>query len=195
LVELQHVNVKLLLRDAGEPDLEPLIPVFHGWIRDQALGGELLLDIADYRHVRAGPGVILIGHEGDYSVDHSDNRLGFRYNRKAAVPGSNQDRLLQAMRAALVACQRMEAEPQLNGKIKFGGQEIDIFFNDRLLVPNTAATRQSVEPELDMFFSRLFRGGYSISYASAADPRKLFGAGVKASRAVTVTNLLSNLDS
>ena len=99
-MEMQHVNVKLLVRNPEDVDLEPLIPVFHGWIQSQR-GEGLLLDIADYRHVDAGPGVVLIGHEGNYSVDNTDNRLGVRYNRKAALDGSNQDRLKQAARAAL----------------------------------------------------------------------------------------------
>ena len=57
-MELQHVNVKLLVKNPQEVDLEPLIPVFHGWIQDQVCE-ELLLDVADYRHVYAGPGVVL----------------------------------------------------------------------------------------------------------------------------------------
>ena len=61
--------------------------------------GELLLDVADYRHVPAGPGVMLIGNEGDYSVDNTGDRLGIRYNRKAALDGDNQDRLRQAARS------------------------------------------------------------------------------------------------
>src|SRR5580693_7012882 len=106
-MELQHVNVKLLVQNQGEIDLEPLIPVFHGWIQDQ-VGEGLLIDIADYRHVDGGPGVVLIGHEGNYSVDNTDHRLGIRYNRKAVLDGNNQDRLKQAAHAALKACQRLE---------------------------------------------------------------------------------------
>ena len=83
-MQLQHVNVKLLLQNAEGARLEPLIPVFHSWIEHQN-GDELLIDIADYTHVPAGPGVVLIGHEGNYSVDNTGNRLGVRYNRKAAV--------------------------------------------------------------------------------------------------------------
>src|ERR1700681_1853968 len=157
LVQLQHVNVKLLLRNPEEVDLEPLIPVFHDWIRDQ-VGEGLLLDVADYRHVDAGPGVVLIGHEGNYSVDNTDNRLGVRYNRKAPLDGSNQDRLRQAARAALTACQRLETEPGLNGKFRFNGREIDLFINDRLLAPNRESTRDAAQPDLDSFFSKLFGG-------------------------------------
>src|SRR6202171_1260877 len=149
-MEMQHVNVKLLVRNPEEVDLEPLIPVFHGWIQNQ-IGEGLLLDIADYRHVHAGPGVVLIGHEGDYSVDNTDHRLGVRYNRKAPLDGSNQDRLKQAARAALMACQRLEAESRMGGKLRFNGQEMEIFINDRLLAPNSGATRQAFESDFENF--------------------------------------------
>ncbi len=196
-MQLQHVNVKLLVNSLDERDLEPLIPVFHSWIRGQGFGevsGELLLDVADYRHVPGGPGVVLIGHEGNYSVDNTGNRPGVRYNRKAALDGSNQDRLRQAARAALLACQRLEAEPLLQGKLGFTGQEIELFFNDRLLVPNRGGTRETVQADLDAFFQKLFRGGeYSVTYGR--EPRELFGVSVKSARAFPVATLLANLDS
>jgi hypothetical protein len=192
-MELQHVNVKLRVNDAGEQDMEALIPVFHRWIREQALDG-LLLDVADYRHVPSGPGVVLIGHEADYSVDNADNRLGVRYNRKAAGNGSNLDRLTQAARAALTACQRLETDPELGGAIRFNGRELEVFFNDRLLVPNNAETRRATAPELDAFFDKLFSGGgYSLSYPD--DPRRLFAVSVQTERAFPSANLLANLGS
>ena len=149
-MNLQHVNVKLLLANPAEVHLDPLIPVFHSWIRDKVFD-ELLLDIADYQHVPDGPGVVLIGFEGDYSVDNTDHRLGVRYNRKTPLDGSNQDRLKQAARAALTAAQRLDADSRLNGTFRISGQEIEIFFNDRLLAPNTEATRKTAEPELKSF--------------------------------------------
>src|ERR1700680_2405730 len=156
LPQMQHVNVKLLLGNPEAVDLEPLIPVFHDWIRDQ-VGEGLLLDVADYRHVDAGPGVVLIGHEGNYSVDNTDNRLGVRYNRKAALDGSNQDRLKQAARAALTACQRLEAESRMGGKLRFNGQEMEIFINDRLLAPNSDETRKLFKSDFETFFQQLFK--------------------------------------
>jgi len=190
--QMQHVNVKLLVRNPEEVDLEPLIPVFHGWIQDQ-VGEGLLLDIADYRHVDAGPGVVLIGHEGNYSVDNTDHRLGVRYNRKAALDGSNQDRLKQATRAALTACQRLEGDPRLGGRLRFNGQEIEIFVNDRLLAPNCDATREAFNSDFQIFFQNLFGGSeYSMSYGS--DPRKLFTISVKAAQPFPLADLLEKLD-
>ncbi len=192
-INLQHVNVKLLARDGESVDLEPLIPVFHRWIKDRVFE-ELLLDVADYRHVHEGPGVVLIGHQANYSVDNADGRLGVRYNRKAPLEGTNQDRLIQAARAALKAFQRLEAEADFKGKLRFDGHEFEVFFNDRLMAPNRDQTRESVRPELETFLRKLFRGSdYSLSHGS--DPRALFGVQVKASRPFSVADLLANLAS
>jgi hypothetical protein len=190
-MELQHVNVKLLVRNPEEVDLESLIPVFHGWIQNQ-VGEGLLLDVADYRHVNAGPGVVLIGHEGNYSVDNTDNRLGVRYNRKAALDGNNLDRLKQAARAALTACQRLEAESRLGGKLRFNGQEMEIFINDRLLAPSSEATRETFKSDFERFFQQLFKNS-NFSTAYGSDPRKLFTVSVKTTQPFPVADLLKNL--
>ncbi len=190
-MDLQHVNVKLLAKDPDAVDLDPLIPVFHSWIQGQIFE-ERLLDIADYRHVHHGPGVVLIGLEGDYSVDNTDGRLGVRYNRKAALNGGNRDRLKQAARAALTACQRLEAEASLGGKLRFNGQDMEISINDRLLASNSEDTRATVESEFKAFFGELLCGAeYSLSYDD--DPRRLFAVAVRASRPFSVSELLEGL--
>jgi hypothetical protein len=190
-MELQHVNVKLLLKNPEGVDLEPLIPVFHSWIQGQVFE-ERLLDIADYRHVPAGPGVVLIGHEGDYSVDNTDGRLGVRYNRKAVLNGSNGDRLKQAARAALKACQRLETETSLGGKLRFNGQDVEVFINDRLLAPNREDTRKAFNSDFKHFAEELFRGSeYSLSYDS--DPRKLLAVSLRAFRPFAIAELLESL--
>ena len=192
-MQLQHVNMKLLVQNPEAVDLEVLIPIFHNWIQEQPFP-EKLLDVADYRHVPEGPGVVLIGYQGDYSVDNTDNRLGIRYNRKAVLDGENDDRLRQAARATLTAAQRLEADSRLNGKLRVNGQEMEISVNDRLLTPNTPETREGSRPEFDAFFQKLFGGGaYSLSYAS--DPRRLFSVTVKAEHAYSISDLLANLNS
>jgi hypothetical protein len=200
-IELQHINVKLLLKNEGAQglDLDPVIPVFHGWIQQQ-VADELLLDVADYRHVQAGPGIVLIGHEADYSLDNADNRLGVRYNRKAILEGSNDERLAQAMRAALTATQRLQQDMRLDGKLNFNGQDIEIFINDRLLAPNTATTREALRPEFKTFAERLFGGSeYSLSFgresssAELSDPRRLFAVVLHATRPFTTEDLMNNL--
>jgi hypothetical protein len=189
-MELQHVNVKVSVQSPGGLGLEGFIPVFHGWIQDQVLE-ELLIDVADYAHVINGPGVVLIGHPADYSIDNTGGRLGLRYNRKAPLSGSNFDRFKQASRAALNACQRLEENPQLKG-LRFNAGEIELLVNDRALAPNTPETRAACEPELREFFQWLYQPiGFALELEK--DPRQRFGARAKAIGAVQLKPLLERL--
>lgn len=52
------------------PDLEPAIGLFHRFIQNGRVEG-LILDVADYRHVQRGPGVVLVGHDVDYGISTS----------------------------------------------------------------------------------------------------------------------------
>ena len=191
-LELQHVNVKLLLEDPEQLDLDAVVNVFHSWIQDQVCE-ELLLDVADYRHVHQGPGIVLIGHEADYSIDNTDGQLGLRYNRKARLEGSSQERLAQVTRAALAAAERLQVDTRLNGKGNFNGQSIQIFINDRVIAPNVAESRHAIEPEIRSFLDSLFgEGTYSMKFEASA--RRLLGVTVEASQPLTVSNLLAKLE-
>ena len=190
-MELQHVNVKLYLRDPQAVKLEALVPVFHGWIQNKVCE-ELMIDVADYRHVHAGPGVVLVGHQADYSVDNTDNRLGIRYNRKATLEGSNRDRFSQALRAALRACQRLEADEKLSGSIRFNRQEMKLFVNDRMLAPNTGRLADSVEAELSDFFGSAF-GENEFEMKFDNRPRSLFGVEVRAAKPLELDEVLARL--
>jgi hypothetical protein len=173
-LELQHINVKLPLLHPDSVDLASLIPVFHSWIQDQVCD-ELLLDVADYSHVPDGPGVVLIGHEADYAVDNTDGRLGVRYNRKATVPGTNQDRLEQALRSALGAAERLQEDLNADEPFAINRRDIEIWVNDRLVARNADETRRSMELELRKLLDRLLGGAeYTIDFET--DPRRLLMA-------------------
>jgi hypothetical protein len=189
-MEFQHINVKLFV-DGSEAALEPLVAIFHRWIQEKVFD-EMLLDVADYRHVYAGPGVMLIGHEANYSIDNTDNKLGVLYNRKAILEGTNQDRLTQAMRAALHACQKLETEPKMNGGIRFNRKEIQLFINDRLLAPNVPETREAFAPELKTFCTQLFRGN-ACTGVYEGDPRKRFAVTLDLQQPISAETLLANL--
>jgi hypothetical protein len=192
-VLVQHVNVKLLARQPSEVDLEGAIPVFHRWIRDSVCE-EMLIDVADYRHVPAGPGVVLIGHEANYSLDLSFGRLGLLYNRKSPRDGSPQDNLLQAFFAVLVACRRLEEEPEFLGNLNFDAGRCDVVLNDRLIAPNTGATWQALRPEFQKFFDGLYGSG-RYALARVGEPRERFRVSVEASEPVNVRSLLEEVQS
>jgi len=189
-MELQHINVKLYLQDPQAVQLEALVPVFHEWIQNKVCE-ELLIDVADYRHVHAGPGVVLVGHEADYSVDNTDNRLGIRYNRKAALAGSNRDRFSQALGAALQGCRRLESDEKLGGTFRFNRRDIKLFVNDRMLAPNSGRP-DSVEAEFRDFFNGAFgHGEFEMKFES--NPRSLFGVEVRAAQPLDLNGVLARL--
>ena len=191
-MELQHVNVKLYLRDPQAVKLEALVPVFHGWIQSKVCE-ELMIDVADYRHVHAGPGVVLVGHQADYSVDNTDNRLGVRYNRKATLEGSNRDRFSQALRATVRACQRLEADEKLSGSLRVNRQEMKLFLNDRMLAPNSGRLTDSVQGELrDFFGSVVGDGEFEMKFDS--NPRSLFGVEVRTAKPLELDEVLARLN-
>jgi hypothetical protein len=168
---VQHVKVKIFAREPVSLDLADAIPVFHSWIQDRVCE-ELLIDVADYRHVAAGPGVMLIAHEANYSLDNTDNRLGLLYNRKAVLTGSALENLQQAYQAAVRACRRLEQEIPFRGKLEFDEGDCEVTLNDRLLAPNNRETYLAVKPELEKLF-----GGCALEWMS--DPRELFRVRVK----------------
>ena len=186
-MNLQHVNVKFFLQNPETVKLADYAVVFNTWIQQQRLE-ELLIDVADYLHVHHGPGIMLIGHEADYSLDNRAGRLGLLYNRKAQVEGTTQEKLAQAIRAVLTAAQILEKE---NG-LKFDGSEVQVIINDRLLVPNTAETLEAFEPDLRLFFDRLYAGAnYTLTHH--ADPRERFTIEVKSGTTFEVDTLLKHL--
>ena len=186
-MNVQHINVKVFIEDPETVQLADYGAVFNTWIQKRALE-ELLIDVADYLHVHHGPGIMLIGHEADYSLDNRGGRLGLLYNRKAQLEGTTQEKLAQAVRAALTATQLLEKE---NG-LKFNSQEIQVIVNDRLLVPNTSETFESLEPDLRTFFIRLYNSAeYSLDHN--ADPRERFTVNVKTESRVDIESLIKNL--
>ncbi len=187
-MELQHINVKIFVDGDLAIDPAGFIDVFHEWIREHTLD-ELLVDVADYRHVPAGPGVMLIGHEADYSMDNAGDRWGLRYNRKAAVDGSNDDRLRQALRSAARACQLLEEHFNGPEPLKFSRREFELFINDRALAPNTPETLAACRPMLESFLARAL-GHDDFSLEPRTDPRSLFGVTVTTARPFDLTAIL-----
>ena len=156
-------ELKLFLDDASGVELEEFIPVFHDWIHTQQLA-ELLIDVADYRHVPQGPGVVLIAHDAHYGMDLTEARLGLLYSRRRETHPSRcaiqsvEDRLRSVWHCALTACQRLEAHPVLHGRLQFQGNELLLRCNDRLRAPNTTAAYDELCQHLEPLLATLYPG-------------------------------------
>jgi hypothetical protein len=188
-MDLQKLNVKFFTERADAIPLTDFIGVFNSWI--QASEGAYY-DLADYSHVPGGPGMVLVAHEANVSMDNTGDRLGLLYSRKQLLEGSNGEKLRWVFGAALENCRRLEGEPALQGRLKFGGSEALFLINDRLIAPNAEATYQGIKPDLEAFLRQLYAGA-RFTLAWRQDPRQRFSLSIRTEGRFDVADLLKNL--
>ncbi len=169
-MELEHINLKFFT-DAPAFDQEALIKVFHDWIREKSLDG-FLIDVADYRHVPNGPGVMLIALEAQYNMDEADGQLGLRYNRKTPLEGDNRSRLKDAFKKTIGVCQLLEKAFPAEDGLKFNRSGFQLMINDRGVAPNTAEAFEELKGEVDGFLSEV-ADGHAFTLNPTDDPRRL----------------------
>ena len=189
-MELQKLSVKFFLEQPDDVPLTKFIEVFHGWI--QATDG-VYHDVADYSHMQAGPGIVLVADGANISIDEAENRRGLLFNQKRYLTGSNHDRLRTVLRSALENCRRLEAEPTLRGKLRFSANEAVISINDRLAGTNTEESFQELKSEVE-FFKKELCGNAQINFERDNDPRKRLHVRIKTSGALDLNALWKNLN-
>ncbi len=140
--------VKVPLETPEPLDLEPVIAVFHGWIQRDAVEG-LLIDVADYRHVPGGPGVVLIGHERDYAVDLGDGVTGMACieKRGGGEPSLEAQLRAAAARARVAADLLVGAGPLRGWSVREG--ELVVRVLDRLLAPAGDEGERATAPAVE----------------------------------------------
>jgi hypothetical protein len=160
-MQAHKISVKLYAESDAGLGAHEVVPIFHSWIQNHSVAEHMLVDVADYGHVHNGPGTLLVAHEANFYADRLDGRLGLTYSRKQAAPAAAAfvDRLRQAATAALEACVRLEDDPRLAGKLKFGTGELTIRVADRLLAPNTMETYGQVRGDIEKLASDLYGAG------------------------------------
>lgn len=189
-MDLQRFCIKFFAQPPVTVDDAKFIDIFHDWIRRDALP-ETLIDVADYRHVPRGPGVMLISHESNLSMDRGDDRLGLMYQRKAAQPGSFVSRVLATLEMALTACELLEKESRLQG-LKFNGGEFLFTVNDRRLATDSDATTP-VRVELKSAARRLYGVDRVAIETTAHKPHERIRMLVSAVGSMSINRLLENL--
>ena len=190
-MEFNRIGIKIFAEESDKVALEEFIPIFHRWIQNKALD-DLLIDVADYSHVYAGPGTLLVAHEGNYGYEETDNQRGLVYYAKTELSGNMPERLLAVCRKVLKACLLIETDDEINGRISFNGGELQVFANDRLRAPNNDQTFSEFEPALREFLTQLFNGT-NYQYERGTDPRERFTVNVKTTDNVSIKELLNRL--
>ncbi len=191
-MDLQRFAVKVYLEDPSKLDPKALIPVFHRWIQQRAIPDHLLIDVADYSHVPHGPGVMLMAHEGHFSLDNSDQRLGLMYTRKQPTEGSFVERFQAALRATLQAHQILAREADLSGGLQFKDDELVLMANDRLQAPNTTESFETLRGELGRFLPGLLGVKPTIDHVNS-QPRERLALSITVPQALDIPDLLQRL--
>ena len=188
-MELQKLNVKFFVERPNAVPLTDFIEIFHGWI--QATDG-VYHDVADYSHMQAGPGVVLVANDAHVSIDETENRRGLLFSQKGRLDGSNQEKLRAVFRSALENCRKLEEEPALRGKLRFAANEAVVSLNDRLLGSNSQEFFDVLKGEIEALAKHLY-GDAKVSFERDADPRQRLNVHVKTSVAVDLRQALENL--
>lgn len=177
------LQLKLFI-DGDVPHADRFIHVFHDWIKHHKLP-ELLIDVANYAHVPKGPGVALIGNDGDYFIDDTDGRAGLLYSRKREAPVP-EARIADAFRRALNAATLLEKS--FDGKLRFRTDELLFRINDRLKAPAGETTFTEVRPELDAHCTKLFAGTHKLALVGGA--KQLFSVKITTDGKADLATLL-----
>lgn len=158
-MKLERFCVKFPAQEAqlDEKDETNLIYIFQEWIRDRALDG-VLLDIADYRHVPEGPGVMLITHEINYGMDKGNGQLGLLAQRKVGDTDNHKDAILELIQATAKFAGLLETDERLKGKIHLIGNQFIYMSNDRLRAPNNEETFNAIKADLEAVGAILYPG-------------------------------------
>jgi len=185
-----RISVKYFVTDPAAVDFDAFVPLFHDWIQKNKVEG-LLIDVADYKHVPNGPGMMLIGHEGDYSMDNAEGRPGLMYTRKRQRPDDLVDLLRLIFRLDLSAAQVLESEPAVQGKIKISTAEAEVIFFDRLHTPNNADTFEAVRGTLESVLQEIYGTAAQVALVPT-DPRQPLTLKITASE-IPLASLIERL--
>ncbi len=191
-MDISRISCKIRMDQGENVPTETWFEVFNTWIPEPE--DDVLIDVADYTHVKNGPQTILIGHNAHYALDTTSGRFGFLYAQKRGLSGSLSNRLEEVITSSLKACRRLADDSRLEGKVSFNGESTQIILNDRLGAANDNAAFEALKSELDPILDRLY-GGSSFEIIRDADARKPLTVIVAAAGEISPSQLLENLGS
>jgi hypothetical protein len=186
-MELQHLIIKIPVDGPLGLDPTQSVDLFHQWVARQVMPGVLLIDVAELLHVPNGPGVIAVGLEADFALDHTGGAWGVLYRRKTILGDTNQDRIVQAIASAAQTALRLQAA--FPGALNLSRTQFGLIINDRGLAPNIAETYAAAAPEIEAGLrAALGHGDFKLTRHDL-DRRQRFGVTVKSAPPFELTVL------
>ena len=190
-MDLQQINVKVFTTEDSNINYTHFIKVFNRWMKEA--DSDDYLNYADYSHVDAGPGVLLILKQANYSIDNAYHEHGFLYNRKHVVEGNNADKIRQALAEVLSKCEQLEASAELEDAVHFNGANLLFMINNRHIAPNTAETAEAVQSDLTPVLQQMYGNDDFTVERTSEDARERFALRISANSDKPISELLANL--
>ena len=154
-MDLQKFGVKLFFNTNGSINSKDFIPVFHNWIQDKIVDNHLLIDVADYSHIPDGPGVMLVAHEGNFSLDQESQQPGIMYMRKTEIAGSFTERFNKVLSTVIKAANRL-SDKDVSKKVDCKFNSFRFIANDRLYAENTAHNQELYKQEIQKALNNIY---------------------------------------
>ncbi len=189
-MELQRINVKLFTDAAGKVALDPFLDIFARW-REDTGPPYRWIDLADYAHVDHGPGVMMIGKQGNLGLDLADPGPGILYANKQGLAGTTEDRLAETFSRCLVLIRKLTAEPEYPRSLTPRTGFWEIAFNDRLETPNTDEIDRRIRPAIETTIEKLLGPNHTL--IREADPNRRYGFVIQAEGTPTLEAMASRL--
>jgi len=190
-MNLQKINVKLFVDAPDEVRLDAFLPVFVRW-RENKQHPSQWVDMADYAHVPKGPGIMIIGHQGNLAVDLADPGPGILYANKKDLEGDNDERILECFRRALRLTLALIEEPEYPIELTPQPGTWQLTFNDRMNTPNTDQTESALRPAMNQAIERLF-GVEHTAVVREKDPLLRYGFMIHSDNVDSLDTIATNL--
>ena len=161
-MDLQKFGIKLFFNTNGSFNSKDFIPVFHNWIQDKVVSDHILIDVADYSHIPDGPGVMLIAHEGHFSLDQENRQPGMMYMRRSELEGDFKERFIHVLSTTIQAANRLR-DNKIIKEVDFIHNSFRFITNDRRIAENTFENQNLYKDEVQKALAELYPT-YAVEY-------------------------------
>lgn len=134
---------------------------------------------------------MIVAHEANISTDQAGGQLGIVYQRKQPLQGDFEARIKSVLRSTLKVCALLETD--LNGKIRFRGDQVQISLNDRNQAPSGQKTISALESLVSDLSAQLYPEE-SPSIARAADDKGRATVTITAGKSIDLKTLLGRTE-
>lgn len=132
-------------RNPGAASVDRVHEIFHSWVSGRALD-DVLVDVADYRHVPSGPGLFVIGHACNYQLRLDADSWEFSCQQKNRAI-TQRDPLRGVFERSVWACRLLQEE--LKSPALFDATRVRISSYDRRFWDLTDRPLSSLSASID----------------------------------------------